>query len=107
MASPAVLTGFWRDAPDGITVMVKVQPKARRPACGGLAPSGSGPRLRIAVREPPEDGRANRAVCAALAEALGVPPSAVSVTAGAASREKLLLVAGNAADLAARLAALA
>ena len=83
-----------------------MQPKSRRPGIGGAAPSADGPRLRIAVTDTPENGRANRAVCETLAEALGVPHSAVTVMAGAGSREKLLRVAGDPAALGARIAAL-
>lgn len=98
--------GFWRAETAGVTVRVKVQPKARRPGLGGLKPGADGPRLAVAVTAAPEDGRANRAVCAALAEALGLPASAVEVAQGAASREKLLRVAGDAAALGPRLEAL-
>jgi uncharacterized protein len=56
--------------------------------------------------EAPEDGRANRAACAALARALGVAPSAIAITAGAGSREKTLRVSGDPAVLAARLGGL-
>ncbi|MFC7607599.1 DUF167 domain-containing protein [Teichococcus aestuarii] len=52
---------------------VKAQPRARRPGLGGWADSATGPRLRLAVNAAPEDGRANRALCALLAEALHVP----------------------------------
>lgn len=97
---------FWREEKDGVSVKVKVQPKARRPGIGGVAPAIDGERLRIAVTEAPEDGRANRAVCDALAHALGVPGSAVAVSLGAASRQKTLRVAGDPAQLAARLASL-
>jgi uncharacterized protein YggU (UPF0235/DUF167 family) len=100
------VTSFWRAAPAGVTVAVKVQPKARHPGLQGAAPTADGPRLRIAVSEPPEDGRANRAACAALAGALRVAPSSVSVTAGAGAREKLLFVSGDPAVLGPRLAAL-
>lgn len=86
--------------------MIKVQPKSRQPGLLGPAPSADGERLRIAVSEPPEGGRATRAACAALAEALGVPVSAVSLVAGAASREKRLQVHGDPVALAARLDAL-
>ena len=65
--------------------------------------SARGPCLRIGVNEPPEDSRANRAVCAVLAEALHVPPSAVAVTIGHASRDKTLHVAGDTALLTIRL----
>ena len=97
---------FWRADPGGVTVRVKVQPKSRRPGLSGLKPAADGPRLAIAVAEAPEDGRANRAVCAALAGALDVAPSLVEVAQGAASREKLLRVAGDAALLGTRLEAL-
>jgi uncharacterized protein len=100
------VTTFWRPLADGVRVAVKVQPKARRPGLQGAAPAADGPRLRIAVSEPPEDGRANRAACAALAQALFVGPSSVRVTAGAAAREKVLFVSGDPAVLGPRLAAL-
>ena len=97
---------FWRPLADGVAVAVKVQPKSRRPGLHGAAPSADGDRLRIGVTEAAEGGRANRAACATLAGALGLPQSAVQVAAGTTSREKTLHVAGNAAELAARLAAL-
>jgi len=97
---------FWRNLADGVAVAVKVTPRARRPGLGGVAPDAGGARLGIGVSEPPEDGRANHAACAALARALDVPPSAVSVTAGASSRRKTLRVAGDPVRLAAKLAAL-
>jgi len=97
---------FWRVVGDAVAVAVKVRPRARRPGLHGRAPDTDGERLAIAVREPAEDGRANRAACAALATAVGVPPSQVEVAAGAASRRKTLLVSGDAAVIAARLAAL-
>ena len=81
--------------PGGVSVTVKVQPKSRRPGVQGRFASARGPCLRIGVNEPPEDGRANRAVCAVLAEALGIPASAIVVTLGQASRDKTLHIAGN------------
>jgi uncharacterized protein YggU (UPF0235/DUF167 family) len=97
---------FWRLAPDAVLVAVKVQPKSRRPGVRGRAPAAEGERLRLAVAEAAEGGRANRAACALLARALALPPSAVAVAAGGASREKLLRVTGDPATLAVRLAAL-
>ena len=97
---------WWRAGPDGVTLRVKAQPRARRPGLGGLAPGPDGPRLRLAVTEAAEDGRANRAACAAIGAALGIAASAVTVVQGAGSREKLLHVAGDPAALAPRLKAL-
>jgi len=93
---------FWRVLDNGVSVAVKVQPRSRRP---GLQRTGDD-RLRIGVVEPPEDGRANRAVCKALAALLDVAPSAISVTMGASSRDKTLRIDGDPAVLVARLTAL-
>jgi uncharacterized protein YggU (UPF0235/DUF167 family) len=89
---------FWRAASGGVTVMVKVQPKSRKPGLQGTAPSADGERLRIGVTEAP--------VCAMLGRVLDVPASAVSVVTGATSREKRLLVTGDPVVLGARLEAL-
>jgi uncharacterized protein YggU (UPF0235/DUF167 family) len=102
---------FWRVAGEIVTVAVKVQPRARRPGLQAPGPRDNLPdtdaeRLAIAVREPAQDGRANRAACAALAAVVGVPPSHVQIAAGAASRHKTLRVSGDAAAIVMRLAAL-
>ncbi len=89
-----------------MSVSVKVQPKARRAGVQGVHPSADGPRLKIAVNEAAEDGKANRATCLTLARALDVPPSAVTVMVGASNREKVLYVSGDPITLSARLAAL-
>jgi uncharacterized protein len=97
---------FWRGHADGVAVAVKVQPKSRRPGIQGRSNSQRGPCLRIGVSEAAEDGRANRAACAALAEALGVPASTVTVTLGQTSRDKVLHVAGDTSLLESRLESL-
>jgi uncharacterized protein YggU (UPF0235/DUF167 family) len=89
-----------------VSVAVKVQPKSRRPGIQGIAPDVAGVRLRLAVTEAAEDGRANRAVCALLADALGVAVSTVSVLQGTSSRQKTLLVEGDCKPLAARMASI-
>jgi uncharacterized protein YggU (UPF0235/DUF167 family) len=90
------VTEFWRITPEGVAVAVKVQPKSRRPGVQGRAPAVDGERLRIGVTEAAEGGRANKAACATLARALGVAVGQVSVAAGASSREKTLMVDGDA-----------
>ena len=79
----------------------------RRPGRDGLSAGVDGPRLRVAVTEAPENGRANRAVCAALAAALGIPVSVVEVTQGVAAREKTLRISGDPTLLIPRIEALA
>lgn len=90
-----------------MNIRVRMQPYARRAGVRGIAATADVPRLGIAIIAPPEDGRANRAACAALAAALRIAASAVEVVQGGASREKLLRVAGDAALLGPRLESLA
>lgn len=97
------MTAFWRTLPDGVSVTVKVQPKSRRPGIQGRSVSAHGPCLRIGVNEAAEDGRANRAACAVLAQALHVPAAAVAVTLGQTSRDKILRVVGEASLLTTKL----
>ncbi|HEY0326863.1 MAG TPA: DUF167 domain-containing protein [Allosphingosinicella sp.] len=46
--------------------------------------------LRVRVTAPPEDGRANAAILALLAKALGQPPSSLTLLRGASARDKLI-----------------
>jgi uncharacterized protein len=85
---------------DGIEVALKVTPRARRAAIAGQAEDADGRAWLLAqVTEVPEGGRANVAVVALLAEALGVAPSACEVVAGAASRRKRVHIRGDATVL--------
>lgn len=52
----------------------------------------------------PEDGKANQAVVALLAEAWRLPKSTIEVVRGAAVRDKTLNVSGEPASLANRIA---
>jgi uncharacterized protein YggU (UPF0235/DUF167 family) len=97
---------FWRSLSDGVAIAVKVQPKSRRPGIQGRSDSPRGPCLRIGVSEAAEDGRANRAACIVLAKALDVPASAITVTLGQTSRDKVLHVAGDVSLLEKRLESL-
>jgi uncharacterized protein YggU (UPF0235/DUF167 family) len=99
-------SAFWRETADGVRVAVKVQPKSRRPGVQGRVADPDGSRLRIGVSVAAEDGRANRAACAILADAIGLPHAAVAVHLGATSRQKTLHVVGDPAVLAGRLAIL-
>ena len=51
-------------------------------------------RLVVRVTAPPAEGRANAAVCALLAKALGVPKRAVQVQRGSSSRDKVVSIEG-------------
>jgi uncharacterized protein YggU (UPF0235/DUF167 family) len=69
---------------------VKVVPGASRSGLAGWM----GETLKVRVTAPPEGGRANRMLGQVVAQALGLPASAVRVVAGAASARKLLQIDG-------------
>ena len=85
-------------------VAVRVKPGSARARVGGSY--GDTGALVVAVTERAVDGRATAAALRAVAKALGVPRSAVTLLTGAVSRDKVLLVADPPTDLEARLAAL-
>lgn len=68
---------------------LKVAPKASRNAITGF----HGTALKLSVTAAPERGKANAAVETLLAEALGLPRSAVKVVTGEASRSKRVEIA--------------
>lgn len=72
------------------TLSVKVVPGASRDRIAGWL----GETLKVTVTAPPEGGKANAAVAAAIAQALGVPASAVRIVRGATSPRKVVEVEG-------------
>ena len=85
------MTPLLRESPEGVYLQVKVQTKASRCGLGPVAADA----LKVAVNEAPEKGKANAAVCRAVAEALGIAPSRVEIVAGDKSRRKTLLIRGG------------
>lgn len=59
--------------------------------------------LRIRVKAVPDKGKANAAVIALLARALGVPKAAVTLVSGDTARLKTVAIAGDPAELEQRL----
>ena len=85
-----------RDLPDlsdlarhGRQIAVRVTPKA---ACNGLIREGD--TLRVSVTAAPENGKANSAVRALLARAMGVAPSRLELRRGQTARDKVFVVIG-------------
>ena len=75
---------------DTARLSVRLTPRARQSGIEGF----EGETLRVRVTAPPVDGRANEALTALLARALGVPKRDVRVVAGQASRQKVVAVDG-------------
>lgn len=82
---------------DGVVLSLHIQPGAKRTETAG--PHGDALKIRLAA--PPVDGKANDALIAFLAKALGVPKSRVELVSGQASRAKRVRVAGITAAAAA------
>ncbi len=71
---------------------VRVTPKSGKDEIGSLVDGV----LQVRVAAPPDEGRANAAVCMLVARALGVPKSSVRVLKGTTARLKVLAVEGMA-----------
>ena len=84
-----------REGGDDVLIRIKAVPSASRDAIVGVL----GDRLKIRVSAPPQGGRANRAICALIAEALGVRAQVVTIEAGAASPQKVVRVSGTTAEV--------
>lgn len=88
-----------REGDGAVTLRVRVQPRASREGLGGVREGA----LVVRLTAPPVEGAANQALARFLGKALGVAPSAVSIAAGRASRNKLVTVKGlTGADVRAR-----
>ncbi len=71
-------------------ITVRVVPRSSRTI---VQPGPGDPVIR--VRAAPEGGRANSEAARALADALGVPPTAVRLVRGSRSRVKMFAVEGR------------
>jgi uncharacterized protein YggU (UPF0235/DUF167 family) len=76
-------------------LVVRLTPRAGEDRIDGWDKDASGrPILKARTTAVPTDGRANQALARMIARALGLPPSAVALTGGAASRVKTLEITG-------------
>ncbi len=78
---------------------VRVTPRAGRNRLEGVIDLPDGPAVKIAVSAPPEDGKANAALCKLLAKFFRTAKSNIAVAAGASSRTKRVEIAGDGAGL--------
>ncbi len=76
-------------------LVVRLTPRAGGDRIDGWAQDAAGrPILKVRTSAAPVDGRANDALERLIAKALDVPPSAVRLSAGAASKIKTLSIDG-------------
>ena len=86
---------FLRAGASGVSLTLKVQPKSSRDAVEGAVATPDGWALKVAVSAPPDKGKANAAVIAALAKAFGVAKSRIAVTHGETDRRKIVTIEGD------------
>jgi uncharacterized protein YggU (UPF0235/DUF167 family) len=79
----------------GVSLRVRLTPKARTDRIEKVEDTAGGPALKARVRAVPEDGKANDALIALVADWLGVAKSRVTLETGATSRLKTLMIAGD------------
>jgi uncharacterized protein YggU (UPF0235/DUF167 family) len=96
------LPAFLARAEGGLWLVVKVTPGSARERIGGVVSlgDGKGEALAVALAARAVDGKANKALVAFLAGALGCSKSAILLKQGMTGRVKRLWVAGDAAALA-------
>lgn len=82
-----------------VTLYVHATPKARHSEIIGWAQDADGkPLLKVRLKAPPEDGKANAELIRLLAKTLGIAKSAITLERGGASRHKCLIIHDNSAS---------
>ena len=84
-----------------VLIDVHVVPNAAKTQAVGLHGEAGQQALRLRLRAPPVDGKANQALVKWLAGCLGVPQQAVTLARGETSRRKQLRVSAAASGQAA------
>lgn len=92
-----------RTVADGVTVAVRLTPKAGADRIDGVVMETAASALKARVTAAPESGKANAALLKLLAKHWKLPKSAMTVASGAKDRRKTVHVAGDPDLLAARL----
>ena len=87
------LPGFLTVQPDGVSLAIKLQPRASANEIG--EPLGN--ELRVKVTAPPVDAAANEALLRLLAEKLDCPRGRVELLRGHTSRHKIVKLHGASA----------
>lgn len=88
------LPGFLTVQPDGVSLAIKLQPRASANEIG----EPLGDELRIKVTAPPVDAAANEALVRLLAETLDCPRGRVELIRGHTSRHKVVKLHGVSAS---------
>ena len=82
---------YFTETAEGVIVNVRAQPRSSRAGIDGLFGADA---LKVRIRSAPVDGKANKELIEVLADAFGLPKSAVVFKGGETSKTKRLLLRG-------------
>ena len=84
------------EAPDGVVLSVRAQPRSSRPGIDSIV----GDAVKIRIKSAPVDGKANKELVETIADAFGLPKSRVELKSGQTSKTKRILLRGVSASTA-------
>lgn len=73
------------------TIVVRVTPRAKENEIYQILDDG---RVKIRLKAPPVNGKANQSLIQLLAEVIGIKPSQIDIVSGRNRREKLVQITG-------------
>ncbi len=82
---------YFTETPEGIVLNVRAQPRSSKAGIDGLWGDDA---VKVGIRSAPVDGRAKKELIETLADAFGLPKSAVSFKGGETSKTKRILLNG-------------
>ncbi|MFG0249049.1 MAG: DUF167 domain-containing protein [Phycisphaeraceae bacterium JB051] len=90
MDDDAMIKQFCEPAADGVLLHIKVVPGASRSKIAGVL----GDRLKVLIAAPPEDGKANKAICQLFGKIFSIPKRDVAVVKGTTNPIKTVQLSG-------------
>lgn len=87
-------SGFVGEAPGGVSLLVRVIPRAGVTKLGGVRDG----RLLLRLAAAPVEGAANDALIAFLSKSLGIPARNITVAAGQQDRNKRIVLSGTSVE---------
>ena len=85
------MSQFYRWQKDELLLSIKIQPSACRDEIAGV----HGTQIKIRIKAPPVDGRANDRLISHLAKLFAVPRSRITIVSGEASRNKRVAICAS------------
>ncbi len=94
--SPEPKAPPFTSSPGGVSVAVRLTPKAANNRIGDIRASADGEEaLRVSVTAPPESGKANKALIALLAKEWKMAKGGITIKTGARGRNKTVFLTGD------------